>query len=101
MSHEFGLCIYQGAQGDNQISDGRADFADGSPVLSTLFKGLGIELSHFQAENVTLQGDYLRQVVEILIGGGQRVFEICVMCLIRSLGKILLQSSVSRVCSTQ
>jgi hypothetical protein len=32
-------------------------------------EGLEIELSDFEAEDTTLKGDYLRQVVEIVIGG--------------------------------
>ena len=50
-----------------------------------------IELSDFEAENATLKGDYLRQVVEIVIGGVPTVLEVCFMCLFMSLGRILLQ----------
>jgi len=57
--------------------------------------GLEIELSHFEAENATLKGDYLWQVVEILIGGVPTVLEVDFMWLFMSLGGILLQSSVS------
>jgi len=56
---------------------------------------LDIELSDFEAENATLKGDYLRQVVEIVIGGVPNVLEIRFMCLFVSLGRILLQGSVS------
>jgi hypothetical protein len=55
-------------------------------------EGLEIELSHFQAENATLEGDYLRQGVEIGIGGITTVLEIRFMCLFMSLGSIMLQS---------
>jgi len=61
--HEFGLRIWLGAQGGSQISAGREDFAGGSAVLSTLSEGLEIELSDLDAENATLKGDYLRQVL--------------------------------------
>jgi hypothetical protein len=56
---------------------------------------LEIELSDFEAENATLKGDYLRQVVEIVIGGVPTVLEVRFMCLFISLGRILLQGSVS------
>jgi len=56
---------------------------------------LGIELSHFEAEDVTLKGDYLWQVVEIVIGGVPTILEVCFMCLFMSLGRILLQGSIS------
>ena len=54
-----------------------------------------IELSDFEAENATLNGDYLWQVVEIVIGGVPTVLEVRFMCLFMSLGRILLQGSVS------
>jgi hypothetical protein len=84
-----------GAQGGSQISAGREDFAGGSAVLLTLSEGLEIELSDFEAGNATLKGDYLRQVVEIVIGGVPTVLQIRFMCLFVSLGRILLQGSVS------
>jgi hypothetical protein len=58
-----------GAQGGSQISTGREDFGCGSAVLSALSKGWEIELSHFEAEDAKLKGDYLWQVVDIVIGG--------------------------------
>ena len=54
-----------------------------------------IELSDFEAENATLKGDYLWQVVEIEIGGVPTVLEVRYMCLFMSLGRLLLQGSVS------
>jgi len=60
-----------------------------------LSEGLQIELSYFEAENATLKGDYLWQVVEIVIGGVPTVLEVRFMCLFMSLGRILLQGSVS------
>ena len=60
-----------------------------------LSEGLEIELSDFEAENATLKGDYLRQVVEIVIRGVPTVLEIRFMCLFVSLGRILLEGSVS------
>jgi hypothetical protein len=58
-------------------------------------KGLEIELSDFKAENATLKGDYLWQVVEIVIGGVPTVLETRFVCIVMSLGKILLQGSIS------
>jgi len=94
-SDEFGLRILLGALGGSQISTGREDLAGGSAVLPTLSEGLEIELSDFEAENATLKGDYLWQVVEIVIGGVPTVLEVRFMCLFMSLGRILLQGSVS------
>ena len=79
----------------SQITSGRGDFPGGSAVLPTLSVGLEIELSDFEAENATLKSDYLRQVVEIMIGGVPTVLEVCFMCLFMSLGRILLQGSIS------
>jgi hypothetical protein len=93
--HEFGLRISLGAQGGSQISTGREDFAGGNAVLPTLSEGLEIELSDFEAEKATLKGYYLRQVVEMVIGGVPTVPEVRFMCLFMSLGRILLQGSVS------
>ena len=64
-------------------------------MLPMLSEGLEIELSDFEAENATLKGDYLRQVVEIMIGGVPTIVEVRLMCLFMSLGRILLQGSVS------
>jgi hypothetical protein len=94
-SHEFGLRIWLGAQGGSQISTGREDFACGSVVLPTLSEGLEIELSDFEAEDATLKGDYLWQVVEIVIGGVPTVLEVRFMGLFMSLGRILSRGSVS------
>jgi hypothetical protein len=55
---------------------------------------LEIELSDFGAEYATLTGDYLWQVVEIVIGGIPTVFQVGSMFFM-SLGRILLQGSVS------
>jgi hypothetical protein len=60
-----------------------------------LSEGLQIELSDFEAENATLNGDYLWQVVEIVIGSVPTVLEVRLMCLFMSLGRILFQGSVS------
>jgi hypothetical protein len=60
-----------------------------------LSEGLEIELSDFKAENAMLKGDYLWQVVEILIGGVPTILEVSYMSLLMALGKILLQGSVS------
>jgi len=94
-SHQFGLRTWLGAQGASQISPGREDFAGDSTVLRTVSEGWEIELSDFEAENATLRGDYLRQVVEILIGAFPTVLQVQFMCLFMWLGRILLQGSVS------
>jgi hypothetical protein len=56
---------------------------------------LEIELSDFEAEDTTLKGDYLWQVVEIVIGGVPTILEFRFMCLFMALGRLLLQCSVS------
>jgi len=94
-SQEFRLRILLGAQWGSQISTGREDYAGDSAVLPTLSKGLEIELSDFKAENATLKGDYLQQVVVIVIGGVPIILEVHFMCLFMSLSRILLQGSVS------
>jgi len=58
-------------------------------------EGLEIELSDFQAENATLTGDSLWQVVEIVIGGVPTVLEIRFRCVFMSLRRILLLGSIS------
>jgi len=60
-----------------------------------LSEGLELELSDLEAEDVTLIGDYLWQVVEIVIGGIPTVLGVGVMSFFMSLGRILLQGSVS------
>jgi len=55
---------------------------------------LEIELPDFEAEKATLKGEYLRQVVEIVIGGVSNVLGVRFMFLFTSLGRILLQGSV-------
>jgi hypothetical protein len=63
-------------------------------VLPMLSAGLEIEPSDVEAENATLQDDYLRQVVEMVIGGSPTVLEVRFMCLFMSLDRILLQGAV-------
>jgi hypothetical protein len=58
-------------------------------------EALEIEPSDFEVEDAMLKGDYLWQVVKIVIGGVQTVLEVRFMCLFMSLGGILLQGSVS------
>jgi len=93
--HEFGLRIRLGAQEGSQIRTGMEDFAGSRAVLPTLSEGLEIPLSDFETENPMLKGDYLRQVVQIVIAGVPTVLEVRFMCLFMSLGRILLQGSVS------
>ena len=94
-SREFRLCTRLGAQGGSQLSAGREDFADGSAVLSTLSEGLVLELSDLDTQNATLEGDYLRLVVEIEIGGVPTVLEIGLICLFMSVCIILLEGCIS------
>jgi len=54
-----------------------------------------IELSDFEVDKATLKGEYLQQVVGIVIGGVPTVLVVQFMCLFMSLGRILLQGSVS------
>ena len=60
-----------------------------------LSEGLEIELSDSEAENATLNGDYLWQVVEIVIRGVPTVLEVRLMCLLMSRSRILWQGSIS------
>jgi hypothetical protein len=75
-------------------STSREDTAGGSPVLLMVSEALKIELSGFEAENVTLKGEYLLQVVEIMIAGGPTIFEVRFMWLFMSLSRIIWQGSV-------
>jgi hypothetical protein len=94
-SGEFGLQTSLGVQWVGQISTGREDFACRGGVLPTLSEGLRIELPDFDGEDATLQGDYLLQVVNIVIGDVPTVLEFCYRCLFISLGRILMQGSES------
>jgi hypothetical protein len=60
-----------------------------------LSKGMEIELSNSDAGNAMQKGEYWLRVVELVIGGVPTVLEIHFMCLFISLGRILLQGSVS------
>jgi len=60
-----------------------------------LSEGLEIELSDFETEDATRNSNYLWQVVEIVIGGVPTVLDVGFMCRFMSLGRILLQGSVS------
>ena len=42
-----------------------------------------------------LNGEYLWQVVEIVIGGVPTILEVCFMCLFMCVSRILLQGSIS------
>ena len=78
------------------MSTRRDEFAGGSSVLPTLSGGLEMEISDFEAANVMLQGDCLRQVFENVIGGVPTILEVWFMYLSMSLGRILLHGSVLR-----
>ena len=91
--HEFRLRVQLGAQGGSQISTGREDCPGGRAVLPMLNEGLEIELSDLATENAKLKGDYLRQIVEIVIGRVATVLEVCLMCLFMTLARILLPGS--------
>jgi len=80
-----------GGQHDQPQNGGLCKWQYCFPGLS---EGLEIELSDFEAENATLKGDYLQQVVGIAIGGVPTVLEVSFMCLFMSLGRILLLGSV-------
>ena len=74
--HEFGLHIWLGVPSGSQISTGREAFAGSNAGLPMLCVGLEIEFSHFEAENATLKGYSLWQVVEIVIGGVPTILEV-------------------------
>ena len=82
-------------RGGSQIRTRWTDITGGSDVLQMLSNGMEIELSDFKAENVTLKGDYMWQVVDISIGGVPAVFEVLFVCLFMSLGRMLGKSTVS------
>jgi hypothetical protein len=92
--HQSRLCISLEAQGRSKISTRWEDCAGSSPVLPMLSEGLEIELSDFKTENATLKRDYLRQGVEIVIGGVSTILAVRFMSLFMSLGRLLLQGSV-------
>jgi len=94
-SHEFSFHIWLKAQGSIQISTGRGDFAGGSAVLPTMSECLEIGLSDFEAENTTLKGNYLWQVVEIVIGGVPTILEVPFLYRFMSLSRNVLQGSIS------
>jgi hypothetical protein len=60
-----------------------------------------MELPDFQAENAILKGDYMQQVVDIVIGGIPTVSEICIMCLFISLSRICCKAPYRQICLTQ
>jgi hypothetical protein len=60
-----------------------------------LSEGLEIELSVLEAEDTTLKGVFLWQVVNIVIGGVPTVLEVHFTCLFMAHCRILLQGSVS------
>jgi hypothetical protein len=93
--HAFGLRTCLGAQCGSQNSTRWEVVAGGSAVLPTVSEGLEIELSDFEAENATMTGDYLQQVVEIVIGDVPTVLEVPFMGLFMSHSRLLLRGSVS------
>jgi hypothetical protein len=94
-SHEFGLRVSLGAPGGCLICTGREDYAGGSAALLTLSEYLENQLADFEVEDATLNSNYVLRVVEIVIGGVPPVLEVRFMCLCISLGRILIQHSVS------
>jgi hypothetical protein len=78
------------------FADGMEDFAGGSTVLPPLCEAFEFKLSDFEADNAKLNGDYLQEVVKIVIGGVPIVLEVRFMCLFMSLSRILLQGSISK-----
>jgi hypothetical protein len=85
------------AHGGSQITTGKEDVVCGCAVLSTLSECLEIELSDFEAEDVTPRGDYLWLVVENAIGGIPTFLEVRFMFLLISLGRIQLQGFVATI----
>ena len=86
---QFGFIDYPDRQfGNGSVWIWTRTQSDGpEPLLTlTLSGGLEIELSDFEAVDATLKGDYLWQVLEIVIGGVPTVLEVRFMCLFMSLG---------------
>jgi hypothetical protein len=67
-------------QWGSQLSTGRDNVPAGRAFLLVLGQGLLFKRSDFEAENATLKGNYLRQVVENVVGGIQTVLEVHCMC---------------------
>jgi len=65
------------------------DVAGCSTVLPTLSEGFEIELHHFGVVNAMLKGDYLWQLVEIVIGGIPTILQVHFMWLFKCLGTVL------------
>jgi hypothetical protein len=89
-AYQFRHCIRLSAQGGSPINTSREDFAGSSAVLLRVIESLDIEFSDFEAEDVTMNGDYFSQVVEIVIEGVPTILEARCMCLSRSLRRLLL-----------
>jgi len=70
------------------------DFSCGSAVLSTLSKGLEIELSDHEVENTMLHGDHLRQELVSVIEGIPTIFEVHFMHMFRSRLSITMKDSL-------
>jgi hypothetical protein len=60
-----------------------------------LCEGLEIEIPDSEAENTTRNSDFLRHEGDIVIEGIPALHEVRFMCMFISLGRILLQGSVS------
>ena len=84
-----------GSSGGHPDQHRKGERASGSAVLPTQSEGMVIELSHFEGDNATPKGDYLWLVVVIVIGGVPTVLAVRYMCLFMTLGRILLQCSLS------
>jgi len=57
--------------------------------------GLEIELSDYETEYATLDDQYVWQVVEIVLGGFLTIHEVCLMCFLMSLRRLVKEGSVS------
>jgi hypothetical protein len=77
------------------------DYAGGNAVLPVLHEGLEIVLSHFKAWNTTLRGDFLWQVVEIVIRGIPTVLDYHFVGMFMSLCRSHFEGSVSTNLSNQ
>jgi len=93
--HEITLRIWLGAYASSPIITTWEDCAGSSTVLLILSEGVEIELSDSKVENATLNVEFMRQLVVIVIGGVPTILEVRSVCLFMSVGTILLKCSIS------
>ena len=82
-------------QGYSLMGSRRENVGGHSGDLLTRSEGRRIDLSHLECEIGTLKGDFLRRVVEIVIGGILTVLEVRFMCVFIALSRVLWKGPIS------